>query len=83
MLRRIDTKYVAFCEGDDFWADSHKLEKQVAFMESNAWCSISHHDVTVLNQTDDPSVSLALETMLAGTPLTTPAESWKGPIYRC
>ena len=37
-------KYIALCEGDDYWCDENKLQLQFDFMESHPECSACFHN---------------------------------------
>jgi len=47
-IKECHGRYLAMCDGDDYWTDPKKLQKQVDFLESNPDFAICFHKVKIL-----------------------------------
>lgn len=48
-LQQAKGKYIALCEGDDYWLDSNKLNNQLEFLTTNPTCSFVCNDIMHIN----------------------------------
>ena len=53
MEENIHGKYVAYCEGDDYWKDPDKLQLQITYMKEHPDCHMTMHDATLWDYRDN------------------------------
>lgn len=53
ILKLATSRYVALLDGDDYWSNPLKLQRQVDFLESHPECAICFHNVKVIDESKD------------------------------
>jgi glycosyltransferase involved in cell wall biosynthesis len=53
VFSKSNSKYTALCDGDDYWTDPYKLQKQVDFLEANPDFAICYHPTKILMPNGD------------------------------
>ncbi len=51
-MERALGKYIAFCEGDDYWIDPKKLQKQTVILNNHNKCSACFTNAIYINEID-------------------------------
>ena len=62
-LEECNGKYIALCEGDDYWTDHYKLQKQVDFLEANPDVIMCYTDIEKLYKNGEKHIEKYQEEM--------------------
>lgn len=75
MMPLVRGKYIAQCEGDDYWCDENKLQKQVDFLEAHSDYVACAHNTMLIDHAsgkrkamfaEGPTVELRFEDLIKG-----------------
>ncbi len=56
VIKACKGKYIAFCEGDDYWIDNRKLDNQISMMEGDPDIGLIYTNYRVINEEGKPII---------------------------
>jgi glycosyltransferase involved in cell wall biosynthesis len=57
-------EYIAICEGDDYWIDCYKLQKQMSFLKAHPECALCFNDIYIYFQNSGECITYDLQQCL-------------------
>jgi glycosyltransferase involved in cell wall biosynthesis len=66
-------EYIAMLEGDDFWTDPTKLQRQVDALRANPDCAFCFHDAEIIYETNPPQLPVVFSQHVAAHALPMPS----------
>lgn len=66
LFLRCTTEFAALCDGDDYFTDPHKLQRQVDFLRQYPDCALCFHPVDVIYEDGSPARVYPPENLLPG-----------------
>lgn len=75
-LKAFDAKYIALCEGDDYWIDCLKLQKQVDFLDTHTDIGLCYTDYKKIYQETGKETVSDFRLFPKKAPFNTSLEEW-------